>query len=208
MPTLFRPLGGGLIAAALAGMSSLAAGATFQFNIDASPLAGLSGYMAFDLYQGDPAASNEVSITSFATTSTLGVPSTSGDASGSLASMVTLRSTTFFSEFLQPVAFAAGLTTFRVAATQNYLAGTTPDSLAIFLLNDQLTPYATTDPSGADGLITLDLVTPLTPQIYASGVATASVVPEPSRAALLVAGLSWVMGWWAARRAGRLSSDA
>jgi hypothetical protein len=185
----------GLLAAALVWLPLLAAAATFQFSIDATPLEGQSGYFAFDLYQGDPGTSNQVVVSSFSSTATLGAPSTTGDVTGDLQTSVTINSTTFFGEFLQPVVFGAGATTFRLATTENYVPPNIPDGLAIFLLDDTQMPFATSDPSGADALIAIDLVSPQTPKIYTSAVAVASLVPEPGRALLLIAGLPLVLRW-------------
>ena len=178
-----------LLAAALVGLPCMAGASSFLVSIDTTPLAGQTGFIAFDLYQGGAAITNDAVVSSFVTTATLGTPTLAGNVSGSLETAVTLRSTTFFNEFLQPVVFAAGATVFQLTLTENQQANANPDSFAIFLLNAARLPFVTTDPSGADALIVTDLVLPHTPQVYGSAFAVASVVPEPASASLLLAGL-------------------
>ena len=175
--------------AALALLPALAAAADFAVTIDTTPLAGRSGYMALDLLAGSPGAVNVVGVSSFASSSTLGVATTLGDVSGSLASTLTLRSSVFFSELLQAVVFGPGLTRFSLSLSEATIAGGIPDTLSLFLLDTTFAPFATSDPAGA--LILIDLRPPLTPQVFTSAFATAivSVVPEPASVVLLLAGL-------------------
>ena len=182
------------LAASLAGLPLLAAAATFQVTLNTTPLAGQQGYLAFDLYKGDPGTVNQADVSAFSSTAVLGASSVAGNAVGSLSGTVSLRSTTFFSEFLQAVTFAAGLTTFNLTLSDNFVAGNTPDSFALFLLKSSFQPYDTSDPSGADALLSVDLRSPLAPQVYTSAVTTISVVDEPGRLALLGFGLLFVAG--------------
>lgn len=194
MPTSILVLRG-LLVTTLAGLPLLSAAATFQFSIDTTPLNGQSGYFAFDLYQGDLSTSNQVVIASFSSLATLGTPTRTGGVTGTLQTSVVFNSTTFFSEFLQPLVFAAGATTFQLTTTQNYTAGNVPDSLAIFLLNNALVPFATSDPTGANALLAIDLGSTQTPQLYTSTFAAVSVIPEPTGALLFLAGLPLVVRW-------------
>ena len=184
-----------LIALTLLWLPMLAVAATFQIRIDTTPLAGQSGYLAFDLFQGDPATSNQVTIAAFAGTATLGASTRTGNVVGSLPGAVTLVSSTFFGELLQAVVFGAGATTFNLTLSENYLAANTPDNFAVYLLNSAFTPYVTSDPSGANALLSVDLLSPLTPQAYVSGFAAISVVPELANAELMLAGLLLLAGW-------------
>ena len=177
------------VLAALSLLPVLAAAAEFEVTIDTTPLAGRSGYMARDLLAGSPGAVNIVQVSSFASSSTLGAATSLGDVSGSLAGTLTLRSSVFFSEFLQAVVFSPGLTRFSLSLGEATLSGGIPDSFSLFLLDSTLAPFATSDPAGA--LILIDLSPPLTPQVFTSAFATAtvSVVPEPTAVALLLVGL-------------------
>jgi hypothetical protein len=177
------------LASTLAPLPLLSAAATFQVTIDTTPLAGQQGYLAFDLYKGDAATANQAVVTAFSSAVVLGQASVTGNVVGSLAGSVTLTSSTFFSEFLQALTFAAGQTTFSLALSENFVAGSSPDGFAVFLLNSALQPYDTSDPTGADALLSIDLRAPLSPQVYTSAVATISVVDEPARFVLLGFGL-------------------
>ena len=161
-------------------------------TIDTTPLAGTVGFMAFDLLGGTPIQNNVVTISSFVTTGTLGTSSTSGDVTGSLTSQpVVLTASTFFNELLQGITFGSGLTTFDLQFTNSFQTGTAPDSFAFFLLDSTLTPIATSDPTGADSLFSIDLTDTPTPDVFTSASATATVtplgtaVPEPESLALL-----------------------
>ncbi len=178
-----------LALAALALLPALAAAADFEVTIDTTPLAGRSGYLALDLLAGSPGAVNDVLVSSFASGSALGAATTQGNVTGSLAGTVTLRSSVFFSELLQAVVFGPGLTQFSLSMGEASVAGGIPDTLSLFLLDSTLAPFATSDPAGA--LFLIDLRSPVTPQVFTSAFATAtvSVVPEPASVALLLAGL-------------------
>lgn len=156
-------------------------------TIDTTPLAGVSGFLAFDLIGGSPFQLNTVTVTNFATTGTLGAASGSGDVTGSLtAPPVVLTASAFFNEFLQPITFAGGLTTFRLAMTTNF-SGSFPDEFSFFLLDSTFAPFATSDPSGANALVVRDLMDSVSTVSYTSDFAsvriepvTSSAVPEPA----------------------------
>lgn len=175
--------------AALALLPALAAAADFEVTIDTTPLAGRGGYLALDLVAGSPGAVNDVLVGSFASSSTLGTVTTLGNVSGSLAGTLTLRSSVFFTEFLQAMVFSPGLTRFSLSLGEATIAGGIPDTFSVFLLDTTFAPFATSDPAGA--LILIDLSPPVTPQVFTSAFATAtvSVVPEPAAVVLLLVGL-------------------
>ena len=192
-----------LLAAAIFGLPPTVLASSFVVGIDTSLLAGQSGYIAIDLYQGDPASTNEVVVSSFSTGATLGAPTLIGDVVGDLQTSVTLRSTAFFSGILQPLTFAPGETLFELDVTQNHAPGAAPDSLAVFLLDAAQIPFATTDPTGAGALLVIDLLASPVPQLYASDVALVRIVPEPRSAWLFLIGLP--LAW---SRAGRLARQS
>lgn len=181
------------VLAALALLPAVVAAVDFDVTINTTPLAGRSGYIALDLLAGSPGALNEVQLSSFVSTSTLGVSTTLGDVSGNLASTLTLRSSVFFSQALQALVFGPGLTQFSLSLSDSTVAGGIPDSFSLFLLDTNFAPFATSDPAGA--LILVDLRPPLSPQVFTSAFATASVslVPEPAQRVFLPAGLAAVL---------------
>jgi len=152
--------------------------------------------MAFDLLGGSPLQSNISTISDFSSTSTLESSSTSGDVSGSLTpGPLGLKADQFFNEWLEGADFGSGLTTFTLDLTTSYIAASTPDSFSFFLLDSGFNPYATSDPTGADSLFSIDLVGGVTsPQVYTSDFATVTLtpavsgVPEPN--SVLLAGFA------------------
>jgi hypothetical protein len=154
---------------------------------DAS-LVGVTGNMAFDLFGGSPLQNNTGTITFFVTTGVL-LPgsSTSGDVTGSLTPGPLVETAAqFFNEWLQPITFAAGPTTFNLDISTSFIPGSTPDSFSFALLDQSLHSFATSDPTGSDRLFAIDLVgADTTPDVFTSSFATATVtssggaVPEP-----------------------------
>jgi hypothetical protein len=165
----------------------LCADVSYQVTVDTTQLAGHNGNMAFDLFAGNPAQNNLATITFFTTSSALGSSSTLGDVAGTLSPGPLVETADqFWNEWLQVVTFAAGVTTFDLNLTTNFIPVSSPDSFSFSLLNQTLAPFATSDPSGADRLFAIDLVGGDTaPQVFTSAFATAtvtplnSVVPEP-----------------------------
>lgn len=197
-----------LAAGVLFGLTPALAGVIFQVNIDTTPIAGASGYLAFDLLGGSPLQGNMATISGFATTGTLGTSSTSGNVTGTLTTPpVVLTASTFFNEFLRSITFGAGLTTFDLALSSNFVAGSTPDSFSFFLLDSTLTPYGTSDPSGADALFAIDVTGTPAPVVFTSPSAMAtltpimSAVPEPGSCVLIVLGCGALLAVRAVRRA-------
>jgi hypothetical protein len=153
----------------LLGSPLLYANLSYQVSINTSPLSGVSGYMDFNQYGGIPFQDNVATITSFTSDSTLGGTFTQGDVAGTLTpGPLTLTADAFDSEWLQTVTFG-NTTTFVLNVTTNFTSGSTPDSFAFFLLDSTQTPYATSDPSGADSIFVIDLTGGTTaPQVFVS----------------------------------------
>jgi hypothetical protein len=195
---------------ALAGLFSLLgspllhASLTYNVTINTAPLSGVSGFMAFDLNGGIPLQDNVATITSFLSDSTLGSSSTSGDVTGTLTpGPLLLTADQAFNEWLQTVTFGT-LTTFVLNVTTAFTSGTTPDSFAFFLLDSSQIPFATSDPSGADSIFTIDLTgntttpqvftstNPLAPQFTAT-VTPVTATPEASSTAAVALGLAAIL---------------
>jgi hypothetical protein len=172
----------------LAAAPFLYADVSYQVTVDTTPLAGHGGNMAFDLFAGNPAQNNLATLTFFTTSSTLSSGSTSGDVAGSLTPGPLVETADqFFNEWLQVVTFSAGVTTFDLNLTTNFVPGSTPDSFSFSLLNPSLIPFVTSDPTGSGRLFAIDLVGGDTaPQVFTSAFATATVTaigagaPEPN----------------------------
>jgi hypothetical protein len=161
--------------------STLATAATtYDVTIDTTPLDTTQGYLAFDFLQGFPVEDNTVTISDFTTDATLGTLTPSGDATGTISpGPGTLDDiNNFFNEFLQEVTFGTTIS-FNLSLTTN--GAPTPDNFSFYLLDSSQFPIITSDPSGADSLISIDITGPgLTPNVYTSADATATVTPAGS----------------------------
>ena len=149
---------------------------TFHVSINTTPIAGTSGFLAFDFLGGSPLQGNTATIVGFATTGVLGSSSSAGNVTGSLTSPpLVLTTSVFFNEFLQGTTFGSGLTTFDLTLSSNFLMGSTPDSFSFFLLNSTFTPFTTSDPTGANALFVIDITDATTPVVFTSAFATVTV---------------------------------
>jgi hypothetical protein len=79
-----------------------------------------------------------------------------GGASGGLGSGIVLTDTSFLNFFTQGFT-PGGLLSFRVSMTTNVDAGGTPDAFAFSVLDSSGFPIATTDPTLADTLLTVNI---------------------------------------------------
>ena len=170
-----------------------ATASTFRVSIDATPLVGQSGFIAFDLVAGSSYLRNSAVVSSFDGVGSFGVPSSSGSVFGDLFTEVNLTSLSFFSEYMQSVVFAVGRMTFDLAISLNYEPNAIPDEFSIFLLKNDFAPYSTSDPTGANAIFVIDLLEPLVPSTFTSPSVEIFVVPagvpEPGSLALIAVGL-------------------
>lgn len=167
---------------------------TFHVVLDTSPLAGQSGYLAFDLVGGSPVQNNSVTISNFASNSTVGTLTLTGAASGSIVpGPGTLSDAQFFNELLQGVVFGTS-SSFDIDLATNFAPAGIPDEFSFYLLDPLQDPFTTSDPTGADAL--LDFVldgSPLQADVYTSQYADATVTSAPI-AATPELGSIWLVG--------------
>jgi hypothetical protein len=159
-------------------LSTFALADTFNVNVNTTPIAGESGYLAFDLTGGSPVENNVVSISTFASNSSLGVLSLTGAASGTISpGPGSLNDSQFFNELLQEVTFGSTLS-FTLSLSTNYTSGSIPDTFAFYLLDSTSNPFTTSDPTGANSLFAINIdAASLTPDVYSSSSATATLSP-------------------------------
>jgi hypothetical protein len=126
--------------------------------IDTSALTTTSALLVFDLFDGDGANNNNVTIQNFVTDGSLGSATTTGDVSGTLPGVVTIRDTLGLGEILQGLTLGNALA-FTLDFTTNF-AGAPPDNFGVFLL-DPTTSFSLIDSDlPGDALLTADMTGP------------------------------------------------
>jgi hypothetical protein len=195
------------ISAALLAAATCKADIIYDVSFDTSGLVGNVNTpfaVDFQLTSGDTTNGvvNTATLSSFAFgaggSAGTGNPFTnSGNASGDLGSTVTLNTSggSFFNEFSQY--FTPGsMLTFQLDLTNNPQSSGTPDEFTFQLIDNTLVEISTTDPSGSNSLVIIDLTGgALQPEIFTAngdGVTIAprlssptSAIPEPSIAWLV-----------------------
>ena len=81
---LNRTIGSSLAAMLLALSAWPALAGPWMVTVDTAPLQGQAGFLAFDYLAGDPATTNQVQLSAFASNAGLGAASSSGDVTGTL----------------------------------------------------------------------------------------------------------------------------
>lgn len=128
-------------------------------------------------------------------TNTTGTGTTAGNG---LTSGVSLNDATNFLNVFAQSFTAGGTLTFVLDLTTN-LVSPNPDQFSFAILDPNGNPIPTSDPTGFDNLITinLDSSTP-TPNIYSDLVTTPAPIPTPEPSSFLLLGgglLSFVLFW-------------
>jgi hypothetical protein len=133
-----------------------------DINVNTSQISGTSAQLAFDFIYGGGASSNTVTILDFSTTGTLDINGpNSGNVTGTLPGGVSLSTAggSFFNEYLTDITIGNNVS-FQFDATTNAPGvGSLPDAFSLFILdpNTGLPLFTTTDPTGADSLLTLNI---------------------------------------------------
>ena len=208
-------LTGSLLLASPASRANL----VYTVSLDVASLVGnTNGPFSLDLALssgGQPSNGlNTVTISNFSFTNGSAGATTfsAGTETGSMASTVTLTSSSFDNELSQ--AFSSGTT--RISFSVNETSNTENpalDQFSVAILDGSLSNIATTDPNGGDTLVLSNITSTQTPasvSFYRStaagvapGVVASSAVPEPTSVASLLAGLGalGLGAWKKARRA-------
>jgi hypothetical protein len=174
-------------------------GRASTFSFDTSSLSGGPFYLNFQFIDGSGTndANNVITITLLSGGIPLGVPMLIGGASGNLSTTALLVDSSFFNEITQQ--FEPGLTiSFDVALTSNVDVGSPPDEFTFAILDSSFQEILTTDPTGGNVLLRIDI------NSSAPTVDSYAPVPEPSTILLLSIGLGGV----AMKIRQRLKSDS
>lgn len=131
---------------------------TYDITMNTSSLAGSTAALTFDFIDGG-APANSISISNFSTDGMLGGASSTGSVNGSVSTGLTLSDTSFFNEEQQVITLGSTVS-FQLDATTNLpAAASLPDTFSLFLLDPTGTNSltSTTDPTGADSLLTFQI---------------------------------------------------
>src|SRR5579875_2975138 len=161
-------------------ISAVAWASSYQITVNTTPIQGQSGFIVFDFVAGSPPQKNTATIQNFTTDATLGSSTPSGSVTGTLSpGPLTFSDTSFLNEWEQQATFGATMS-FDLSVTTNNQSGAIPDEFSFYLLNSNQLPYMTTDPTGADALIALDInsANPVL-QVYSSTFASV-ITPTPT----------------------------
>jgi hypothetical protein len=172
-----------------------------QVTVDTSGYANQNAVLAFDFVGGGP---NTVTISNFMTDGIVVTESITGGVTGILPGDFTLDDTTqFFNELTAGTALGQKLV-FDFQTTNLAPTGSFPDEFTLFILDPatQMSIIPSSDPTGAESLLAIDLTGGSAPQasIYSPlvtlGAPTVATVaaPEPSSALLLTGSLLVLVG--------------
>jgi hypothetical protein len=194
------------------------ADSTYSVVVDTSGLSGTSAQLAFDFIDGGPPSNdNTVTLSNFLTDGTLGAVSPSGGVAGTLPGTVTLTDPTFFNEYLADITVGTDFSFQLDASINGPGLGSSPDAFSITVLDPTtgLPLFNTTDPTGADTLLVLNidgsangaLSLYAAPGNQAQVTATLlSPVPEPNTLLLMISGVGGVLLLLRRRTAGLIGA--
>lgn len=176
--------------------------AILDVSVNTTPLITTRGYVAVVLIDGNGSTGSSSVIDGWETDGTAHAVFVSGAVSGNLPGPVVIGDGDFFNELLIEVTFGSSITfTTDVRAPGPVLPF--PDVFALSLLDEDLVPYATDDPEGADALfeVLFDSPEPIN-MVYNSAVADVFVREHSAEVSL--PGVSWLLitalGWMRATR--------
>lgn len=150
------------------------------FTFDTSSLSGSPFYLNFQFIDGSGTndANNVITITLLNGGIPVGIPIVIGGASGNLTTTVLLTDSSFFNEFTQQ--FEPGLMlSLDVGLTNNVDVGSPPDEFTFAILDSAFQEIQTTDPTGGNVLLRIDI------NSSSPTVEKYSHVPEPGTLLLL-----------------------
>src|SRR5579883_875140 len=164
-------------------VSTICRAATFDVTVNTTPIKGETGFAVFDFVAGSPPAKNTAQIQGFTSDATLGSATPSGGVTGTLTpGPLSFTDTSFLNEWEQGLTFGSTMH-FKLSVTTNFVSGGIPDSFSFYLLDKNQLPFATSDPTGADALVALDLSSSNPAlQVYTSSFASI-MVPTPTATA-------------------------
>lgn len=144
----------------LSAPADILAHSVVEVNVNTSPLVGTQAQVAFDFIDGGPPANdNTVTLSNFVTDGTLGTVSLTGGVTGNLPGTVTLTDPTFFNEYLTNITLETDFS-FQLNATSNGPGlGSLADAFSLTILDPTtgLPLFSTTDPTGANTLLLLNI---------------------------------------------------
>ena len=184
----------GLMLCLLAGIvNAPASAAVFNVFVDTASFSGVEAVIAFDFINGNVVADNEVLISAFDTDGSLGEITLDGSASGTLIpGPAMLSDDSFFSSLTQQITLG-DFFSFTIDVSTNGPFQASPDAFSMFLLDPDLLPLVTTsDPSGANALMAIDITAfALTPEAFEATGINVSVqpIPVPGAIVMLLSGL-------------------
>ena len=138
---------------------STGAALTVEVGIDTTALSGTAGTLAVDLIPGDGVNSNTVTVRDFATDATLGTATATGDVSEGVSPALAIIGEAQFLNDLQQQMTLGTFVRFRLDITTAGPSVPFPDEVSVFLLDPSKAPRSTSDPSGADALLLVDITT-------------------------------------------------
>ena len=186
-----------------AGLTTLTLASDYDITINTASLNGTDASLAFDLVSGG-SFGNSATISDFVTN---GIPTVNGPNSGAvfgaLPGTVTLSDSSFFNEYLEGITLGSTVS-FQLDVTSHApTGGALPDTFSLFVLDSSAASslLTTTDPSGADALVSIQIngsasgilgVYTATPGVMATVTPAqpSTGVPEPDVLTLMILGVS------------------